>query len=67
MTQQQQRVNLELTAAEVTRALHVFYWRQIFALDSAVVKTQTCLARMEAFLHIQCRITEKQSNQISTL
>ena len=24
-------------------------WRQIFALDFVVVKTQSCLARMEAF------------------
>ena len=28
--------------------LKVYYWRQIFALDSVVVKTQTCLARLEA-------------------
>ena len=28
--------------------LNAFYWRQIFALDSVVVKTQNCLARMEA-------------------
>ena len=27
--------------------IYVFYWYQIFALDSAVVKTQNCLARME--------------------
>ena len=32
----------ELTAPEATiRGLNVFYWRQIFALDSAVVKTQS--------------------------
>ena len=28
--------------------LNVFYLYQLFALDSVVVKTQTCLARMEA-------------------
>ena len=28
--------------------LNAFYWNQIFALDSVVVKTQKCLARMEA-------------------
>ena len=30
--------------------LNVFYWYQIFALDSVGVKTQNCLARMEVFL-----------------
>ena len=25
-------------------ALNAFYWRQIFALDSVVIKTQNCLA-----------------------
>ena len=33
---------LERTSAEVTDGLRAFYWRQIFALDSAVVKTQSC-------------------------
>ena len=28
--------------------LNAFYWRQIFALGSVNVKTQNCLARMEA-------------------
>ena len=28
--------------------LNAFYWRQIFALDSVVVNTKKCLARMEA-------------------
>ena len=28
--------------------LNAFYLRQIFALNSVVVKTQNCLARMEA-------------------
>ena len=27
---------------------NAFYWYQIFALDSVAVKTQNCLARMEA-------------------
>ena len=42
--------------------LNAFYWRQIFALDSVVVKSQRCLAHMEASLLMQCIITEKQSH-----
>ena len=39
----------------------------IFALDSVVIKTQNCLARMGASYLMECIITEKQSNQINTL
>ena len=42
--------------------LNAFYWRQIFALDSVVVETQNCLARMEVSLLMQCNTTE--NNQI---
>ena len=46
---------LEWTAAQATGGggggggggLNAFYCRQIFALDSVVVKAQTCLARSE--------------------
>ena len=43
------------------------YWRQIFALDSVVVKAQKCLARMEASKLTQCTVKEKQSYQINIL
>ena len=36
---------LEQTAASATACLNAFYWYQIFALDSAVVEEQNCLAR----------------------
>ena len=39
---------LERTPAKATGCLNAFYWYQIFALDSVVIKTQKCLARMEA-------------------
>ena len=43
---------LERTAALATwgggGGLNVFYWYQIFTLDLVVVKTQNCLAPMEA-------------------
>ena len=44
---------LERTAALATLGgggggLNVFYWCQIFTLDLVVVKTQNCLAPMEA-------------------
>ena len=35
------------------RGLNAFYWYQIFALDSVVVKTQNCLARREVALLLQ--------------
>ena len=38
---------------------------QSFALYSAVIKAQKCLARIEASQCMQCVITEKQSNQIN--
>ena len=36
--------------------LNAFYWYEIFALYSAVVEAQTCLARMEASQLLQCII-----------
>ena len=35
------------------QGLNAFYWYQIFALDSVVVKTQNCLARREVALLLQ--------------
>ena len=51
-----QRINnnrttaLEQTSAYIMplEGLNVFYWYQIFALDSVVVKPQKCLGRVEA-------------------
>ena len=40
--------------------------RQIFALDSGVVKAQNCLAHMDASQLMQCIITEKQFNDDET-
>ena len=39
---------LEGTAAFATGGLNDIYWYQIFALDYIAVKTQNCLARIEA-------------------
>ena len=43
------------------------FYGEIFALDSAVVQTQICLAHMDASLLIQCITTGKHSNQFTVL
>ena len=47
---QNESATLEQTVAEATvdRGLNEFYCRKIFSLDSAVGKTQSCLASMGA-------------------
>ena len=52
---------LELSAAQATRG------GGLNALDSVVVKTQNCLARMEASELMQCIIMEIQSIPIKIL
>ena len=53
---QQRTTNNRITALERTAVkatggggLNAFYWYQIVALDSVVVETQKCLARIEDF------------------
>ena len=41
---------LNRTAAQATCGLNAFYWRQIFALDCVVVKTQNLLSVHGGFL-----------------
>ena len=65
--QQPQNHRLRTDSSLSHRGINACYWYQIFALDSAAVITQTCLARMKASFLIQYIITEKQSNQINTL
>ena len=49
MDQQQQNHRLRTDSSlSHCGGLNAFYWRQIFALDSVVVKTQNGLACMEA-------------------
>ena len=67
MIQQQQNHCLRMDSGLSHWGLKCFYWYQIVALDSVVIKTQNCLARMETFLTIACIITEKLSIKINTL
>ena len=41
---------LERTATLATRGLDAFYWRQIFSLDSVIVKTQKIFSSHRGFL-----------------
>ena len=49
-TDQQQQNHRLRTDSSLSRRgdLNAFYWYQIFALVSVIVKTKKCLARMEA-------------------
>ena len=38
------------SSLKATVDLNVFYWRQIFELDSDFIKTQNCLAQMKFFM-----------------
>ena len=42
---------LELRAAQGAGDLNAFYWRQIFVLDSAVVKTQKLFSSHGGYLN----------------
>ena len=54
---------LEQTAASATGCLNAFYWYQIFALDSAVVEEQNCLARIWGFPNY-CNVSSWRNNLI---
>ena len=47
--------------------LNAFYWRQIFDLDSVVVKTQKLLSSHGGFLTNAMHHDREASNQINTL
>ena len=67
-TNQQQQNDCRRKESSLSHwGINVFYWYQIFALDSVVVRAQEYLVCMEVSLLLQCIIIEKQSNQLNIL
>ena len=65
--QQNQRLRTYSSRSQRGVCVLAFYWRQIFALDSAVVKTQKWLSSHGGFLLNAMHHHKEKSNQISTL
>ena len=64
INQQQQNHRLRTDSSQTSGGLNEFYWYQIFALDSVVVKTQTLFSSYVGFPNY-CNVSSQGNNLIN--